>query len=275
VLPELFRSEHVRRLLEDFADREVHVVLTLRDPVAVLPARWQEGIKNGGTATWADFQEGVVENPSRLQRMTRAMSTLETWGTALPAERVHVVTVPPSSAPRTLLLERFCEAIGADPARLETFEAARSNPSMDLVTTELIRRVNAQDDAALSGRALQSEIKAFLAPELAAKHRGRPQLSEATLQAAKGQAQALVHRIEAGGFHLIGDLDDLTSSTSSAPTDAGDLNPDEVLDRAAVAIATLAQRSWERGQKLRASDASSRLPRARRLLRRSWRRVRR
>lgn len=270
----LFRPEHVQRLLQDFADREVHVVLTLRDPVAVLPARWQEGIKNGGTATWAEFQEEVVEKPARLQRMTRAMSTLETWGTALPAERVHVVTVPPSSAPRTLLLERFCEAIGADPTRLETFEAARSNPSMDLVTSELIRRVNAQDDVALSGRAQQSEIKAFLAPELAAKNRGRPQLSEATLQAAKGQAQALVHRIEAGGFDLVGDLDDLTSTTASSPMDAGELDLDEVLDRAAVAIATLAQRSWERGQRLRKAGAANRMPRARRLVRKSLRRLR-
>ncbi|HEX5861144.1 MAG TPA: hypothetical protein VFY58_04835 [Nocardioides sp.] len=271
----LFRAEHVGRLLQDFAGREVHVVLTLRDPVAVLPARWQEGIKNGGTATWAEFQESVVDNPSRLQRMTRAMSTLETWGTALPPERVHVVTVPPSSAPRTLLLERFCEAIGADPAGLETFEATRSNPSMDLATTELIRRVNAQETVALSGRAQQSEIKTFLAPELAARNRGRPELSSDALQAAKGQSQALVQRIETGGFHVIGDLADLESSTTSAPTGAGDVDPDEVLDRAAVAIATLAQRSWERGGQLRAGAARRRLPRARRLVRRSWRRLRR
>jgi hypothetical protein len=271
----LFRAEHVGRLLRDFGDREVHVVLTLRDPVAVLPARWQEGIKNGGTATWAEFQERVVQNPSRLQRMTRAMSTLETWGTALPPERVHVVTVPPSSAPRTLLLERFCQAIGADAAALETFEAARSNPSMDLVTTELIRRVNAQDDVALSGRAQHLEIKTFLAPELASKNRGRPELSSDALQAAKGQSQALVQRIETGGFHVIGDLADLESSTSSAPTGAGYPDPDEVLDRAAVAVATLAQRSWERGEQVRSHDAPRRLPRARRLVRRSWRRLRR
>ena len=270
----LFGAEHVQRLLQDLADREVHVVLTLRDPVAVLPARWQEGVKNGGVATWAEFQEDIVENPSRLQRMTRAMSTLETWGAALPPDRVHVVTVPPSSAPRTLLLERFCEAIDADPTRLETFEATRSNPSMDLVTTELIRRVNAQDEVGLSGRARQLEIKAFLAPELAAKSRGRPELSSAALQAAKGQSEALVRRIETGGFHVIGDLADLESSTPAAPIGAGDVDPDEVLDRAAVAVATLAQRSWERGEQLRTHNAPRRMPRARRLVRKSWRRLR-
>ena len=95
----LFRVEHARRVLEDLADREVHVVLTLRDLVAVLPARWQEGIKNGGTATWAQFQDRIAEDPAQVRKMTRASSTLEAWAAALPAERIHVVTVPPSSAP--------------------------------------------------------------------------------------------------------------------------------------------------------------------------------
>ena len=272
----LFRVEHVRRVLDDLADREVHVVLTLRDQVAVLPARWQENIKNGGTATWAQFQERIAENPAQLRKMTRAMSTLETWASALPAERIHVVTVPPSGAPRTLLFERFCEALGVDPTRLDTFEAARANPSMDLVTTELIRRVNAQDTVKLSGHAQHFEIKTFLALELTAQNRGRPELSAAVLDAVKGESQALVQRIESGGFHVIGDLDDLTSSTSSEPTGTGvEVSPEELLDAAAVAVAALAQRSWVRGRRLRRHPARRPLPRARRVVRRGWRRLRR
>ena len=272
----LFRVEHVRRVLEDLSDREVHVVLTLRDQVAVLPARWQEGIKNGGTATWPQFQERVAEDPAQLRKMTRALSTLEAWAAALPAERIHVVTVPPSSAPRTLLFERFCEALGVDPTRLDTFEAARANPSMDLVTTELIRRVNAQDTVRLSGHAQHFEIKSFLAPELTAKNRGRPELSAAVLEAVKGESQALIQRIETGGFHVIGDLNDLTSSTSSAPSGTGvEVDPEELLDAAAVAVAALAQRSWVRGRRLRNYEARRPLPMARRVVRRGWRRLRR
>ena len=101
----------------------------------------------------------------------------------------------------------------------------------------------------LSGPAQQSEIKTFLALELTAKNRGRPELTAAVLDAAKGETQALVRRIETGGFHVIGDLDDLTSSTSSAPTGTGvEVDPDELLDAAAVAVAALAQRSWVRGR---------------------------
>jgi hypothetical protein len=272
----LFRVEHVRRVLEDLADREVHVVLTLRDLMAVLPARWQEGIKNGGTATWAQFQNRIAEDPARMRKMTRAMSTLEAWAAALPPERIHVVTVPPPSAPRTLLFERFCEALGADPTRLETLEAARANPSMDLATTELIRRVNAQGDVKLSGPAQQSEIKSFLARELPAKKRYRPELTAAVLEVAKGETQALIRRIETGGFPVVGDLNDLTSSTSSAPTGAVvDVNPEELLDVAAVAVAALAQRSWAQGVRLREHAAPRRFKRARRAWRRGRRRRRR
>ena len=267
----LFKVEHAQRMLEDLADREVHVVLTLRDLVAVLPARWQEGIKNGGTATWAQFQDRLVDEPGQVRRFTRALSTLEVWASALPAERIHVVTVPPSSAPRTLLFERFCEALGADPARLDTLEAARANPSMDLVTTEVLRRVNAQGRVKLSGPAQQSEIKSFLARELTAKNRYRAELSSAVLEVAKRETQDLVRRIETGGFPVVGDLNDLTASTASAPNGTGaEPGPEELLDAAAAAVAALAQRSFARQQRIRNLEAPRRFRRARRV----WRRLR-
>ena len=169
-----------------------------------------------------------------------------------------------------LLFERFCEALGADPSRLETFEAAQANPSMDLVTTELIRRVNAQRAVQLSAGAQDYEIKSFLAPELAGPTRWRPELTAAALEAAKAESQALVRRIETGGFQVVGNLDDLTSSTSAEPTGTGvDVNPEELLDAAAVAVAALAQRGWARGERLRKYEARRWPTRARRV----WRRV--
>jgi hypothetical protein len=266
----LLRVEHAQRVLEDLDGREVHAVLTLRDVVSVLPARWQEGIKNGGTASWAEFQDRIVQDPARLRKITRAVSTLEVWAAVLPADRIHVVTVPPSSAPRTLLFERFCEAVGADPTKLQTLEPTRVNRSMDLVTTELVRRVNLQRAVKLSGAAQQSEIKAFLAQELAKRSRVRPELGAAVLEAAKGETEALVRQIETGGFHVVGDLNDLTSTTSSAPTGGGtEVDPEQLLDAAAVAVAALARRSWSRGQRLKRLETRRRF----RTARRAWRRL--
>ena len=271
----LFRAQDVRHLLDDLADREVHAVLTLRDLSAVLPARWQEGIKNGGTATWAEFQERITDDPARLRKVTRGLATLDAWAGAVPPERIHVVTVPPSSAPRTLLLERFCQAMGVDASKLETLEAKRANPSMDLVSTELVRRVNAQRDVKLSGDVQHFEIKSFLASKLATQNRGRPELTTAAFEAARAGSEALVRRIEEGGFHVVGDLADLTSSKPPQATGSGvDVDPEQLLDAAVVAIAVLAQRSGARGTQLR-KRARSRGGKVRRLWRGARRRLRR
>ena len=268
----LFGADHVRRMLEELAGREMHVVLTLRDLTAVVPARWQEGVKNGGTTTWTEFQEQIADGPAWLRKMTRARNTLDAWGPAVPPERIHVVTVPPPGASRTLLFERFCEAAGVDPSRMETFEASRDNPSMDLVSTELIRRINAQDDTELSGHVQHSEIKVFLARKLAEQSRGRPELSAAAFRAARLESQALVEQIRASGFHVVGDLEDLTSTPSPAATDAGvDVDAEELLDAAAIALAALAERSGTRGLRLRECEEERRRGGAAGW----WRRVRR
>jgi hypothetical protein len=267
----LFRAEHVRRVLVDLREREIHAVLTLRDLAAVLSARWQENIKNGGTSTWAEFQERITDDPARVRKATRAVSTLEVWAGALPADRIHLVTVPPPGGSRTLLLERFCEVIGVDPERLDVLEATRANPSMDLVTAELIRRVNAQREVALSGDVQHSEIKSFLARKLATPKRGRPELSAAAFESARAESEALVRRVRQGGFHVVGDLADLTSSPPSASeTGSVDVDGRQLLDTAVVAIAVLAQRSG--GHRVRGRKADRR---GRRRTRRVWRRLRR
>ena len=247
----LLGLEHIRRVVEDLGDREVHVVLTLRDVPSTLPARWQEGIKNGGSVSWASFLERVATDTAQLRKVTRAMPTLNAWAKVLPAERIHIVTVPPSSAPRTLLLERFCEVVGADASKLETLEASRANPSIDLVSTELIRRLNANKRTKLSGYAQHFEIKMFLAGKLAKQNRGKPQLTPEAFAAGRAESEALIRRIEEGGFHVVGDLADLTSSKAPASTGAGvEVDPEQVIDAAVVAISALARRSAGRARQL-------------------------
>src|SRR6476659_2083179 len=102
----------IRRLPEVCGDREVHVVATVRDLARQLPSTWQEELKAGGTATFAEHLE-------QLQALERAGSrrrawihldppaVLQRWSEALAPGRVHVVTVPPPGSPETLLLERF------------------------------------------------------------------------------------------------------------------------------------------------------------------------
>lgn len=251
----LFHEEQIRRISDDLAGTELHVILTLRDLAAVLPARWQESLKNGDTHTWADFCDKVATNPKFLRRMTRAHSSLRLWSDVLPVERVHVVTVPPATAPRTLLLERFCEVLGVDVAKLDTLEAPRANASLDLVGAEVVRRLNASEQVSLTPQHHHNEIKAFLASQvLTRSHHGeRPRLTEAAFLAAREETSRVVERIRRDGFPVTGDLADLsTAPAPDATAPPQQVDPDAVIEAAVEALGALAERSSRRGRRITA-----------------------
>lgn len=249
----LLHGSEAQRVAEDLSDAELHVVLTLRDTASVIPARWQEALKNGSSTTWSDYCDRVSRDPKALSRVTRTYSSLRRWATVLPAERIHVVTVPPTTASRTLLLERFCEVVGVDTAQLATLEAPRSNRSLDLVGAEVVRRLNASADVTLSPHVHHAEIKTFLSSEVLSRtHRAeRPRLTLAAFKAARVETERIIGLIKGEGIPVVGDLADLSSA--EPPDDApATIEPDAVIDAAVEAIGALAQRSVRRGRRLKA-----------------------
>ena len=54
---------------------------------------------------------------------------LERWGAGLPADRIHVITVPPAGAKRTELWSRFVTGFGLENIPLVA-TAERANPSL-------------------------------------------------------------------------------------------------------------------------------------------------
>ena len=269
----LLHAPHVQRIVDELDEREVHVVLTLRDVAAVLPASWQEALKNGSSTTWADFCDRLTTDPAALRRVSRAHFALRVWSGVLPPDRVHVVTVPPPTAPRTLLLERFCEVVGVDPDRLAVQEAPRANTSLDLVGAEVVRRLNASADVDLSPQTHHSEIKKFLTAQvLATKRRAdRPRLTGAAFAAARAESEQLYGRIEADGLKVVGDLADLTCTP--VPDDDASAEPDKdaVIDAAVEAIGALADRSAQRGLQIRSLRRAARQRRAASSKPRRWR----
>ncbi|HET6699459.1 MAG TPA: hypothetical protein VFG88_10255 [Nocardioidaceae bacterium] len=262
----LLQTQQIRRLVQDLEaghGREVHALLTLRDLAAVLPARWQESLKNGDSHTWADFCEKVAANPRYLRRMTRADASVRLWTDVLHADRVHVVTVPPSSAPRTLLLERFCAVLGVGLDALDTLEAPRANASLDLVGAEVVRRLNASEAVSLTPHQHHSEVKAFLAARVLNRSRRgeRPRLTPSAYDAARRETARVVERIRATGCPVTGDLADLNSAAAPDP-DAGaqQIDADAVVEAAVEALGALAERSSRRGRRLAALRPGARDP---------------
>jgi hypothetical protein len=92
------------RLLEPY---DAHIVVTARDPARQVVADWQESVKHGRSQGFEMYLkrggvgEGEEGKPgSNTFRAQRLPEVLDRWGGGLPADRVHVVTVPPPGATR-------------------------------------------------------------------------------------------------------------------------------------------------------------------------------
>ena len=126
---------------------DVHLVVTARDLARQLPAEWQEGVKHGRSLRYQRFLDRVSDPERRhpharkFWRHQDVADLLDRWGAHLPADRVHLVTVPQPGAPRDLLWRRFCEVVGVDPDVAE-LPGTGSNVSLGVTAVDVLRRVN-------------------------------------------------------------------------------------------------------------------------------------
>lgn len=131
----------VRRVLDELAGAEVHVVYTARDPARLLPSAWQEAVKQGRAMRFARFLARARAGQLWFMDAFDLPHVLETWGAALPPGRVHLVTVPRSGADPELLWRRFCRALAIEPDWAPVVPR-RSNASMGIPETQLLRLLN-------------------------------------------------------------------------------------------------------------------------------------
>jgi hypothetical protein len=193
---------------------EVHVVLTARDLLRQLSAEWQEHVKHRSSLRFDEFVTSVradaAERSGWFWRVQDYVGVLDRWGAGLPASQVHVITVPPSGAPQTLLWERFAGLLGLDPATFDT-EGSRSNTSLGLEQAELLRRVNVAlgDRLPLPGP-YPGTVKEVLAHRVLAARHGNPlRLTPEDIGFAADESRKLAEGLAAAGVDVIGSLDDL------------------------------------------------------------------
>ena len=140
-------SEGVARAMASFPDREVHVVVTARDLGRQIPAEWQERVKHRGGRDYAAFLKALQRNYTRTDwtvwfwRVQHLPRILSTWGAGLPAEQVHLVTVPPADGPRDALWKRFGSVLGLNP-RASYADSETINASLGGAEVTMLRRLN-------------------------------------------------------------------------------------------------------------------------------------
>jgi len=273
-----------RRLVDACAGREVHVVITARDLARVLPSMWQQQLRSGGDVGWHDYLDTVERGQGpvakRFWNNQGLVKVLDRWSAVVPSERIHVVTVPPSGAPPTLLLERYCEVLGVDPGPLAE-HTPRGNPSLGRVEAELLRRVNASLPRERRRRQVYGTVgKRYFSQDVLGDLRSeRTRVPRRLEPWCVQQAERVVAKVAAGGYDVHGDLDDLRPRPESFGADEGQVDDTEVAEVAVAAIATMLDRRMARlarrqRRRRRAAGRSGRRP-GRAMLRAVRRRTRR
>lgn len=222
----------VRQIVADLAPAQVHVVLTVRDLARAVPAVWQQRLKRGGTESLEDFTARVMADTTETGFFQAAQFpevVAARWARRVPAERIHVVTLPPSGAPSRLLWERFGGLF--DIADLPIPDKPKVNSSLGAAEAELLRRVNTHLAPHLTKRQASRWVRVELANNVLAVRDGhRIGLDGSTGAWVAEHARHSVRELEAGGYDVRGDLADLLPM--------GDHEPHEATDAEMLAAAT-------------------------------------
>lgn len=252
-------AEQAARLRDRLADLELHVILTVRDLQRQIPAAWQQQIQQRAVVTYERFLKAVVDDDRETayfwDRQDPA-AIAERWRGDLPPERVHIVTVPPSGSDPDLLLRRFCQVVGIAPEILSR-DVSRPNESLGIAQAELLRRVNvALGDRLPHARAGHSRIaKAYFARQVLAPQGGRRPVLPPTLDEwCRDTSQAMVERLAAGGYDVVGDLNDLVPTEPAEPVDLT-VTGDELLSAAVDALAAVLDQRHRDVQRIAAQRA--------------------
>jgi len=220
---------------------EVHVIVTGRDFARQVPAEWQQSIKHGRHHRLAEYLE-ILKSHEPGVLFWRAQDLpviLENWAQGVPHDHVHLITVPPSQAPRGLLWQRFATVIGIDP-ELVNDTVARPNESLGAEEIETLRRVNVhlpEDGRTPRQRLMMRQV---VAEDIMAqrpdptKFAVPPEQHDWIIEA----GTAMVEELRAQDYDVVGDLDELLPPAAPAKgRDPSGVGSDEV---AGVAVETLA-----------------------------------
>jgi hypothetical protein len=246
--------------------KEIHVIFTAREFSRVVPAMWQERLKNRSEDTWSSYVEALGTPTVKAGRgfwHQQGGTGLLAWAAGLPVERVHIVTVPPAGSPSTLLWERFASVLGIDPASCNT-DVPRTNESLGVVESAFLRQFNVSSSE-VEWDAYRAHVKHFLAPRVLAQRAdaARIEIQPTELVPLAEHAHQLVEIIESRGFDVVGDLADL-APTSPLRTDrtpvreTDDVSDADLLEVAFDAVAGLVAHAEEIRQARQEQAATTR-----------------
>ena len=243
----LARPRHVRKLVRRLGHHRLHVVIGVRDMARTVVSAWQQDVVTGGAVAWQDFI-GAVRDP-RQSAVPAALAfwmrhdvlrVIDTWSTAVPLDRIRLVTVPPRGASSRTLLARFAAATELPTGIWNAGELTERNVSLGAAEVELVRRLNPTVVGKLNQEQYRFVIERGIRPRLTTGAGRALSLPVEHLPWARQYGEALVRELQRRGVQVVGDLADLVPEdrpTSGEPFDV--VSDAELLDAAQSALASL------------------------------------
>jgi hypothetical protein len=192
---------------------EVHIIVTARDYVRQFPAVWQEALKMASELSLDEFMDKAFAgglDGAWSWRSQDVPAILARWSRTVPPERLHVITVPPSSAPRELLWQRWCQVLGIDDTDF-ALERSFSNESLGTPQAALLWRIKPYFSGELREKAVAHRwVRQYLSHEVLGPQKG-PRFGLRPEHAAELRRRSVeaVAAIRAAGYEVVGDLDEL------------------------------------------------------------------
>lgn len=254
------KVRQVQRALRTLDFAEVHIVYTARDMARQLPAAWQEWVRNRETDTMAEWLRSVhspnVDDPADPGRLFWRLHdmpvVLDRWTRGVPAERVHLITVPPPGSDPDILWKRFAGVVGIDPDAYDT-ESSRARPSLAAPQTEVLRRVNlAIGKETFPWKPYDRIVKRYLSFELGNQPGPAIALPKDEFDWAVEWSRQAVQKFSDAGYDVAGDLDELIPIEQRSGVDPASVSAEAQAEAAIGGIAALLARyekEWRAQQK--------------------------
>jgi hypothetical protein len=237
-------AEAAAAALADLASAadEVHVLVTARDLGRVLPSAWQQRVKMGARMPYRKFLGRVrrEDGDQKFWRYQDVPAILDRWTVGVPADRVHVVTVPPPGAPRDELWRRAGSVLGVEVTDLDT-DPRLPNDSLGIVEAELLRRVNERFPHGRRSLEVTGYRKGpFTRDVLAGSAPSEPiVLPEKHHGWVRERSEAMVATMRGRSYDVVGDLDDLQPADARSGRAPGQVSDDEIMSAAATVVSRL------------------------------------
>lgn len=244
----LASAEQAAAFIQRLGGPEVHVVATVRNFAATVPAAWQEWLKLGHGSSFPEFYKDFQDNKAERWNWSTLDPTrfLPAWSSLVEPQHVHVVTVPPRSLGPNLLWQRFALACGIDQVKCKT-NAAKANESIGAASARFLELMGPRLRDAINVEAEPSGqikwIRNYMSHALLSPQKGdKVAVDREFADELAGRSQQVADDLEQRGYRVHGDLDELRNPAANGTVKPANVTDSEVWDVAAQVIPEMLRR---------------------------------